>query len=306
MQVDHRTHTHFGYTLALCCGGLAASALLLGPLYVGRRLARIRAARLARPPRALQVTTYNTLARTYTGINGGAWYAHIDPALMQWDNRQLALIGRIRSFKSDIICLQEVEADFFKTLQENLTGYTGVLLNQSGKPGEALFVRRPFEIIETSKVVAADGRFAQLSILRWRDSDLTIGVLNGHLAWDPAGAQAYAEIQDFVQRGIQNHPASHWVICGDFNVTRESEAVKYLEQLGYHRAYRGVEPVVTCSVSSAAHEVDFIFGSEKLRTAWVKPVTPISGKGMLPCPGEPSDHLPKTAIFSLPRARQIR
>ncbi|MGE3955006.1 MAG: hypothetical protein AB7F31_07490 [Parachlamydiales bacterium] len=50
--------------------------------------------------------------------------------------------------------------------------------------------------------------------------------------------------------------------------------------------------------NGAAHEVDFVLASQSLKPLWVKPVRPITGLGALPCPGEPSDHLAKTAIFS--------
>lgn len=244
-----------------------------------------------------QVTTYNTLAPTYAGIGGGEWYSHIDPALMLWESRQEALIGRIHSFGSDILCLQEIEPDFFVRLQSELTEYSGIFLNAGGKPGEALFWRHPFELIDSSKVVATDGRFGQIVELQW--GDRTVGILNGHFAWDELGVKAHAEIQEFVAQGILTSSRDHWVICGDFNVTRDSPAIKYLESLQFHRAYRGVEPNVTCSVPSAAHEVDFILATPSLKTTWVAPIRPISGPGMLPCIGEPSDHLAKTAIFTV-------
>ena len=251
-------------------------------------------------PETFQVTTYNTLAPSYAEINGGQWYSHIDPSIMNWEYRQEALIQHIRSLDSDIFCFQEVEPAFFARLQAEMPGYTGVFENVNNKPGEALFFREPFTLTEASHAVASDGRFGQVVELQWGDKK--VAILNAHLAWDEQGIKAHQQIQDLFAAGLQPREVDHLIICGDFNVPHDSLAVQYLEGIGFRRAYAGVEPGVTCSVPDAAHEVDFILASQSLEPLWVRPVRPISGRGMLPCAGEPSDHLAKTAIFRGRRA----
>ncbi|KAG2445827.1 hypothetical protein HXX76_000431 [Chlamydomonas incerta] len=103
----------------------------------------------AKPPRhTLTAMTYNLLADKYTR---GGWHSYCLPQHLNWDSRRERILQEIESYSSDIICLQEVEAQVFAgELQPWLAarGYRGHYLarqygdNVHGPPeGVALFYR---------------------------------------------------------------------------------------------------------------------------------------------------------------------
>ncbi|GLC54912.1 hypothetical protein PLESTB_000919400 [Pleodorina starrii] len=130
---------------------------------VGRRMARSRMVRAvvaetgkaAIPQRTINVMTYNILAQKY--VQNG-WHNYCKSRYLRWEYRKELLFEELEGYDSDIICLQEVEADVFSDeLQPflGMRGYRGHYLarqygeNVQGPPeGVALFYRTDlFELI---------------------------------------------------------------------------------------------------------------------------------------------------------------
>src|SRR5690349_21647625 len=102
---------------------------------------------------SFRLVSYNILANAYINPE---WYTHIDPNVLRWDARQLALVERLIRINADVICLQEVEEDAFTLLESSLgaKGYAGIYAKKAhGKPdGCATFYRPsvlPFASSET-------------------------------------------------------------------------------------------------------------------------------------------------------------
>ncbi|PNW74930.1 hypothetical protein CHLRE_12g504000v5 [Chlamydomonas reinhardtii] len=109
----------------------------------------VAASGAAKAPRhTLTAMTYNLLADKYAR---GGWHGYCPPQHLTWDSRRERILQEIESYSSDIICLQEVEAQVFAgELQPWLAarGYRGHYLPRQygdsvhGPPeGVALFYR---------------------------------------------------------------------------------------------------------------------------------------------------------------------
>ena len=68
--------------------------------------------------RPFQVLSYNILANSYINPK---WYPNVNPDLLEWEKRKVALLNKIEGFGSDIICLQEVEHDAYTLFELGLS-----------------------------------------------------------------------------------------------------------------------------------------------------------------------------------------
>ena len=93
--------------------------------------------------RSFLIASYNVLADSYVKPQ---WYPNVDPEVLRWDRRKIALAERVARLDVDIVCLQEVEADAYSLLESSLgaKGYNGVYAKKGGdKPdGCAIFFRQ--------------------------------------------------------------------------------------------------------------------------------------------------------------------
>lgn len=77
------------------------------------------------------ICSYNILADAYINPE---WYQHVPPSILDPNNRTQSIAQTLLQIDTDIICLQEVEAKRFASLQKMLSvHYVGVL---SGKGKE--------------------------------------------------------------------------------------------------------------------------------------------------------------------------
>eukprot|EP00198_Chlamydomonas_reinhardtii_P001467 XP_001690803.1 CCR4-NOT transcription complex, subunit 6-like protein [Chlamydomonas reinhardtii] len=194
--------------------------------------------------------TYNLLADKYAR---GGWHGYCPPQHLTWDSRRERILQEIESYSSDIICLQEVEAQVFAgELQPWLAarGYRGHYLPRQygdsvhGPPeGVALFYRTEvfdleqqhsflFNSVPTSPP-APGSMFkkrqegAILALLRHRASKRQLLAACTHLFWNPAFADVKAfqatvlcsEMAGFLTRHVgPDAPSSVPVVLGgDFN-----------------------------------------------------------------------------------------
>jgi len=259
---------------------------------------------------SFSVASYNVLANAYAHP---AWYPRTPAMALQPAWRMPALLQHTSSLAADVLCLQEVEKDTFAALRTRLglLGYGGHYgSKQASRPdGCAMFYRREiFEILEARVLAYADGDrtaadsgyVAQIALLR--HTGRVLGIANTHLLWDPPATPQHdrrgdRQIRQLLteHRNIES-AADGWIICGDLNVTPESEVVAALERAGFQYAHRGLEETYTCNVNGPAKLIDYLFHSNALQ-AEPQHVPRISDRTPLPSAEQPSDHLPIVSRF---------
>ncbi len=252
---------------------------------------------------AFTLVTWNVLATAYIRATfyprTPVWC--LDP---EWRHPRITL--RAISFDADVLCLQEVDADVFGALYARLAsaGYFGELALKEGKPeGCATFVRQGcFTKIESRRVAYHDGGGAadsgHIAHVVTADHDgARVTFLNTHLKWDPPRTPVEQQWSMKQAREaldvLADTKAAAEIVCGDLNVTPESDVVRALQAAGFDYAHKDGE-VMTCNSNSVAKLIDYVFFRGVLRVVGQRPRV-IDGRTPLPSDDEPSDHLPLVA-----------
>ncbi len=260
---------------------------------------------------SFSVTSYNILADAYITPDR---YPHTPSSVLEPENRRSALLSKVEYLLSDLICLQEVEPDTLRDLVLRLEplGYEGHYLRKSGgKPdGCATFFKRStFALGGISKHYYRDGGATGSDsghvglVLRLEKDGRNLAVANTHLKWDPRGTVVadqvgYRQITELLdQLGKMDLESRAWIICGDFNVTPDSDVVQLLLDHDLDYAHRGRTSVNTCNANNRAKLIDYMFYSavfvpQPLDPPRIRDDTP------LPSKEEPSDHLALQARFN--------
>ena len=128
-----------------------------------------------------------------------------------------------------------------------------------------------------------------------------LAIFNTHLKWDPPGterARQWGYRQILLALGTLRHsgPLDGEIVCGDFNVTADSDVARALRAAGLDFAHRECPGIATCNSNHDARLIDYLFYSPSLRA---KPIFPpaIDAETPLPSPDQPSDHVPLLAEF---------
>jgi protein angel len=227
--------------------------------------------------------------------------------------RLSALVQYIANLATDVICLQETEADLLSALRTRLgpLGYNFAHARKGGgRPdGCATFYRdTPFEFVGSCVIdydngdtrMAASGDIALVVILH--TAGRRIGLINTHLAWDPPETpigehRGYRQVEKLANEwtGIKDR-CDGWLICGDLNATPSSDVVAVLTRAGFRYAHRNLPETYTCNVGGHAKMIDYLLYSSTLRPE-PDPVYPILDDTPLPSAEQPSDHLPVVSKF---------
>jgi mRNA deadenylase 3'-5' endonuclease subunit Ccr4 len=256
------------------------------------------------------VASYNVLADAhvqpdrYPGVRGELLVPGARlPGLLRYLDQRLP---------ADVICLQEVEADVFDAVQAHLApkGYQGRLALKRHKPdGCATFVRTSHLALQSTHALdyrdhLGDGRdsgHVALTVLLER-AGWPVGVINTHLKWHPAGTAvtnqwAYRQVTLALQERQRLAPSCpNWVLCGDFNVTPDSEVVRQVREAGLLDAYGAFPRQNTCAIHGRPRRIDFLFHSPTL-LAFPAELPPLFDDTVMPSASEPSDHLGILARF---------
>jgi len=254
---------------------------------------------------SIRIASYNVLADAYLKP---AWYAHVDPAVLDRDWRWPALARRIAGLQADVVCLQEVEPACFAALSEGLdrVGLIGVYAQKGqGRPDGCATFHRPvtLQLMEQRTLHYRDARDGEadsghIALICVFDSVIgTLRIAGTHLRWAPddAAPQAHIgwrQVRALCDSGIDAANGG-WVICGDLNGISESAPLLELANVGFVDAYAG-QPQATCNPNQRAKRIDYILHSRDLVSV-VQPLTVIDDNTPLPSPSEPSDHLPVVA-----------
>ena len=258
---------------------------------------------------AFTLATWNILATSYIRpeFYPGSPRHVLDPAC-----RVPELVRQAIALDTDILCLQEVEVSVFAALQKGLagSGYSGThALKGANRPdGCATFFRGSrFTLAHTQRIAFADGdgransgHIAQLLLLDREGKRLA--VLNTHLKWDPPDTPrerqwGYRQIVQSIEAlRTDAGPSAGQIVCGDFNVTPQSDVVEALLSAGFDYAHRHCGVIVTCNSNGQPKLIDYLFHSQSLRAQPVIPAL-IDARTILPSSEQPSDHLPLAAQF---------
>jgi mRNA deadenylase 3'-5' endonuclease subunit Ccr4 len=257
---------------------------------------------------SFSVVSYNVLADAYVKPS---WYPGVPPELLAQEYRLPALTRHLERLGADVFCLQEVEADVYWPLEGRLAalGYEGHHVCKGGnKPdGCSTLVRKTAGAVRAVRPLRyADGSGHVALLVVLGHDGLLVGIANTHLKWDPPGTpraaqRGYGQITEFLQERDRVEPrCDDWIVCGDFNVTADSDVIRALTAAGFRDAYRGYEHMNTCNANQNARRIDFLLHTAGL-SARPAALPPIANHTPLPSEDEPSDHLPIMAWFE--RAR---
>jgi mRNA deadenylase 3'-5' endonuclease subunit Ccr4 len=260
---------------------------------------------------AFEVVTYNVLATAYLGRGD---YSAVPPELLDPDRRVPALVRHVAGLDSDVLCLQEVEADVFGALREGLEplGYAGVYEWKSGgKPdGCATFYRTTVFAFEKSvrleyrdeeKGAGKHSGFVALMVALTH-AGRTLGVANTHLRWDRPGTSrrdqvGHRQAVELIEACRRfEPPRDGWVVCGDFNRGPESEVAATFREAGFALAHAGRPHARSAVTNRRASLIDHLFYTASLAATPLDP-PPVSDGMVLPSEEQPSDHLALAARF---------
>lgn len=245
--------------------------------------------------------TWNVLASSYVRAS---YYPrsdarHLDP---KW--RALAVVARARTLDCDLMCFQEVESAMFDALRMALVEmeYVGLHAQKQNKPdGCAVFFRvGRFQLVESRRIIFRDGSGHVAQLVTFDHEGKRLAIVNTHLKWDPSdtpaalkfGFRQASEIVVALQSERARHAAQ--IVCGDLNVTPESDVVAELRAADFRAAH---ERGFSCNSNGVAKLIDYVFYRGELRADPIEPRV-IDDETPLPSEEEPSDHLPLAVRFT--------
>lgn len=242
--------------------------------------------------------TYNVLATAHLGKGD---YSRVPPGLLEPARRTEAVVARVAGLNADLVFLQEVEDGVFAALQKGPAAYQGRLEKRAGKPdGCATLWRVGWSRVDSWRVEYRDGDSGHVALVVLLEdaAGRVLGTVNTHLKWDPPGRPAEKQV-GYLQAGqateaLRIQPPPHaWLFAGDFNRPPEGEVLGLFASRGLVSAHAGAE-VPTFTTRGKPRQIDFLLHTPALVAAPL-PSPPLPA--VMPCEGQPSDHLPLAAAF---------
>jgi len=194
-----------------------------------------------------KITTYNILADKWCKVHNVKEIGNEKKT--NWDLRSERLHKELVAFDSDILCLQEMEAQHFSSFfQPKLAdrGYTGIMQEENDKPkdvGVATFFKKSKFTLDW---VQSKSRALLTGLRLNHPSDaefpIIIDVANVHLEGNPVKvdtrfSQIKSVLSSLQERSQQTKDKTFFsLICGDFNCTEESQ-IYSLIKTGVIRAF---------------------------------------------------------------------
>ncbi|MBA4186647.1 MAG: hypothetical protein C0467_01375 [Planctomycetaceae bacterium] len=254
---------------------------------------------------AFTVATYNILASAYIRPE---WYPGVAKHLLQNESRVPAVVRHVELLDADILCLQEVEPEVFKSLNNRLAelGYFGLFEQKGrGRPdGCATFARNEyFRLVRSRRLEFRDrestnaedsGHIGLLLIVQHEGH--TLGIANTHIRWSPPNTPreeqvGYRQVVELLEECRRFDPScDEWVICGDFNCAPDSAVIQTMQDAGFTFAHINSPQIRTAVANGRALLIDYVFHTTGLRA---RPSLPpaIADDTKLPSEEQPSDHL---------------
>ena len=232
----------------------------------------------------LSIATWNILADAYIRPQ---YYPHTPAEWLRPEKRRPALLAGLRALDADILCLQEVEEDFFREIASTLDDYQCRYLKKAGgKPDGCATCFRGLTLKECNEIRYSDDSGHVALVLALDGATIA----NTHLKWSPPEKRVgYGQMRELLERLPQGT-----VVCGDLNVTPDSEVILLAAKRGLRPAHPA--GAVTCNANRAAKKIDYLLHDASL-PARPDPVPPIDNDTPLPSEMHPSDHLPLRVVF---------
>ena len=271
----------------------------------------------------LRIATWNLLAPQYARPEKYPW---CDPKHLDWDYRQSLIVPQLLQWDADVVCLQEVQVEFWPKLISSLGDvYDGIIQNvtRNHNVASAMLLRK--ECSWTFDRVESRSR-ALLCVLRHKETSSSqterLYVANVHLE---AGIKMANDLQRYHQvKSLFKRLAYHCdidsipledaalVLAGDFNVLRSNIMHLCLSQGQlYHPQQAKIKPPIRIAKLQDAlgtgtrrlvqmtfargHVLDYIWTSSNIQAGQTLPLSPHVTQNipkLWPSRDIPSDHLP--------------
>jgi len=185
--------------------------------------------------------SWNILAQ-YLFDSTPQWYHHVaDDAPVSWPERFPLIMEEIKSWKADIVCLQEVEFASYEDLEPHFKscGYHGVMQSHKQRTGDhaygvaTFYKSQKFDLVESihrSRTMIS--LLKEKSVNSCEDEERIIAVLNCHLEGSPdKSVTRVKQLQHSLHDLSTKHTHHNVIICGDFNcVLGKSACSTYLQR----------------------------------------------------------------------------
>ncbi len=244
--------------------------------------------------------TYNVLATCHLGRGD---YSRVPPEVLDPERRTAAVAAHVAGLGAGLIFLQEVEGEAFDAIEAALPGFCGTLEKRGGRSeGCATFWREgAWRAIDERRLEYPDkDRRVALVHLFEGPGGRILGTANTHLTWDSPSTRAAAQtghrqaeaLLSFI--GGAKPPPDGWIVAGDFNRSTGSEVLALFESKGFANAHASCPPAATFASHGRGRQIDFLLHTTGLIA---EPEPPAALPEVMPCAGQPSDHLALASAF---------
>jgi mRNA deadenylase 3'-5' endonuclease subunit Ccr4 len=245
----------------------------------------------------LSVTTYNILANAWITPER---YRGCTPEALEPTRRRAAVLERVAALDTDVIALQEVEADVFSALEATLTTHRGLYAPKRGRPdGSALFVRSNWTIHDAPVLhfEHADPGFDHVAQLARIERDrLSLTVASTHLRWQGRrvpverhqGRLLFIELWAHAARLTANS----MLICGDLNAGHDSPVLVEAQARRLMPSAASLRPWDTALINGRRRKLDYVLADPNCFEFRPRRLPALSRDRPIPSMQEPSDQLP--------------
>jgi len=217
---------------------------------IQRKWEHVRRANQSKTSQQLSILSYNILGQTLLKENYRL-YTDINPDYLKWKFRWKNLSSEIKSFNSDIICLQEVEDSYLSKdinpCLERMGYITKFKQRTGGRPDGVLTAVKkdkfqvlltvPVEYFKDNEPLANRFNVGLIVIAKMKSSGAILCICNTHLLYNTSRGDIklvqlctfLAEIDRVLKEQVSkynNRPAV--LICGDFNSTPTSSIFNFI------------------------------------------------------------------------------
>lgn len=251
---------------------------------------------------SFRLLTYNILSDDYLW-DGVYDYVNVD--ILNWENRRIKIVERIKNLDPDIICLQELNSTSFEYFRGTLNDFEGFFAKKGSEShdGVGTFCKKnSFKEIQ-HKAVLCNGtsKCGQLSTQPaiftnfLIEGERSITLINTKIRWSQNSTPG-DPIWNHVQFLLQSIPNTLTIIVGDFNMTPAHPLMQQFYKIGLRDGFADTN-TYSCYANGDFLRVDYILSTKDLQNI---PFTNISLIHPHPIPNqnEPSDHLPLGSIIT--------
>lgn len=250
---------------------------------------------------SFRLVTYNILSNDYLwdGI-----YDHVCEDILNWENRRVKIVERIKKIAPDVVCLQELNTVSFEYFKKSLEDFEGTFAKKgnSSHHGVGTFCKRGTFKKTHHRIVLCEGtsncacRPVQPAIF----TDLllkngkSITLINTKIKWIQnikLGDPVWNHVQ-FILNSMTEAPT---IIVGDFNMKPDHPLMHDFYSAGLQDGFLD-KNTYSCYANKDFQRVDYILSTKDLKSIPIESFSLASAKP-IPNENEPSDHLPLGRII---------